>query len=59
MSVAELSDVAGVQQGVELPEGTCIRTDDYRSNVIVKKQYCRPYCNEYGRFYSSAGSVKA
>lgn len=40
MPVAELSDVAGVQQGVEFPEGSCkvivIVTDNLRAVVEVR-----------------------
>jgi hypothetical protein len=30
VSVAELRDIAGVQQGVEFPEGPCRSTDDLK-----------------------------
>jgi hypothetical protein len=41
VSVAKLSDIAGVQQGVEFPEGPCRSTDDLWSKDISPKQYYR------------------
>jgi hypothetical protein len=48
VSVAELSDVAGVEQRVEFPEGSYRITDDFRSNDINQKQLYRLYKNECG-----------